>query len=75
MGGLESTLFTSFIKDETSFPSFKKAQEKPKIFFITFECPHYQLFPPEIPHLRHHLHLPQSLVLVKYLSSQQHTLR
>ena len=66
--------FTSSIKDEPSFPSLK-VQEKLKIFFITFERPHYQLFPPEISHRRHHLHLPQSLVLVKYFSSHQHTLR
>ena len=35
---------------------------------------HYQLFTSGIPYLRRHLHLSQSLVLVKYFSSHQHTL-
>ena len=43
------------------FLVLKKVQEKLRIFFMTFECPHYQLFPSEIPHRRHHLHLPQFL--------------
>ena len=63
------------LKIKHLFLVLNKVQEKLKICFITFECPHYQLFPSEIPHRRHHLHLPQSLVLMKYFSSHQHNLR
>ena len=61
------------LKIKYIFLVLNKVPEKLKIFFITFVFPHYQLFPSEIPHRRHHLHLPQSLVLVKYFSSHQHT--
>ena len=40
-----------------------KVQEKVQILFLTFECPYYQLLPCKTPHRRHHLHLPQFLVL------------
>ena len=63
------------LKIKHLFLVLNKVQEKLNIFFTTFEYPHYQLFPSEIPHRRHHLHLPQSLVLVKYFSSHQHTLQ
>ena len=67
------------LKIKRLFLDLNKVQEKLKICLITFECPFFfffnQLFPSEIPHRRHHLHLPQSLVLMKYFSSHQHTLR
>ena len=67
------------LKIKHLFLDLNKVQEKLKICLITFECPFFfffnQLFPSEIPHRRHHLHLPQSLVLMKYFSSHQHTLQ
>ena len=69
-------LFSQVIlKIKHCFLVLSKAQEKLKIFFITIECPHYELFSSEIPHRHHHLHLPQFLVLVKKFSSHQQTLR
>ena len=62
------------LKIKHLFLVLNKVQDKLKIFFISFECPRYQLFPPEILHRYHYPHLPQFLVLVKYFSSHQQTL-
>ena len=53
------------------FLILNKVQETKIIFFITFECPRYQLFPSKILHCRHHFHLPQSLGLTKHFLSHQ----
>ena len=46
------------LKIKHLFFVLNKVQEKLKIFFITFESPHYQMFSYEIPHRCHHIHLP-----------------
>ena len=50
-GGPECVPLISSIKYKTFFSSNQGTRDNKKTI-ITFERPHYQLFPPELPHLR-----------------------